>query len=194
MTINIDLDKLDKYSISLGEVLLSIAEAYKIDLEETARMLIKTREATEDPLAVNFGIRLDRIIHDRVTGFIADSTPTKSSAEELLECARRMKAIYPKGKKPGTNSYWADSPALIVERLKLFFRKYGEYPLNDIVTATQKYVDDNISNPFMRTLTYFILKNDVKTGEVEKKSDLLNYLELQGEQDESPDEAFLTLF
>ena len=194
MRINIDLNKLQKYSLTLGDVLLSIAEVYNIDLEATARELVRVDEATEDLLAPNFNIRLSRIIHDRVTGFIADCTPTKCTEDELLNCAKRLKEIYPKGKKPGTNNYWADSPALIVERLKLFFRKYGEYPLDDIVKATQKYVDENLGKPFMRTLVYFIMKNDTKGGEVEKKSDLLNYMDLKEEKDEILEEDFARLF
>ena len=194
MVIHIDTDRLDEYSLSLGDVLIAIAETYGVNLEESVKLLLQTKEAKEDPDGINFGIKLDSTVHARVTGLIASSTPTESTKDELLECAKRLKALYPRGKKPGTNSYWADSPALIVERLKLFFRKYGEYPLNEIVKATSKYVEDNIGNPYMRTLTYFIMKNDTRAGEVEKKSDLLNYLELQGEKSEDNEEAFVTLF
>lgn len=193
MLIQIDTKKLSKYSLSLGDVLLALAEANNVNLEEAAKELLRVKEAVEDESGVNFHIKLENIIHDRLTGLILDSAPTQATSEELLECAKRLKALYPRGMKPGTKSYWADSPALIAERLKLFFRKYGEYPLDAIEIATSRYVDDNIGSPFMRTLNNFIMKNETKSGEVEKKSDLLNYLELQDEKNESSEESFVTL-
>lgn len=99
--------------------------------------------------------------------------------KELEELAKKLKELYPSGKKPGTPFYWAEGKTLIVRRLQLFFRKYGEYPPEEILKATKAYINSfNGDYTWMRILKYFIFK-EVKgvNGEIEGTSDLLNYIE-----------------
>lgn len=102
----------------------------------------------------------------------------------LTELAQSLKEIYPKGKKGDTGVPWADGVALIEKRLKLFFKKYGEYPFEDIIKATKKYVESfNGDYKFMRTLRYFIWKEERgAAGDIESSSDLLTYLEDSGDE------------
>lgn len=96
----------------------------------------------------------------------------------LDEVATELKALFPKGKKT-SSVLWTDSVPLIKKRLQLFNNKYpGYYSKEQVIQATKRYVDSfNGVHTHMRALKYFIFKNDVKGGEVEQTSDLLNYLE-----------------
>lgn len=192
MVYQIDVDKLEQYNLTLGDVLLYLAEINGVSFEDAARRMLDEGEA--DPSMAFNGVLIRRVLSERVKQFLLDCTPTKSKDEELLECARRLKEIYPSGKNPRTGYYWADSPKLIVDRLKMFFKRYGEYPLDDVIEATERYVRENSGRPYMRILKYFIIKNDVKTGEVERASDLLNYLENKNEENNQGDTDFVTLF
>jgi hypothetical protein len=65
--------------------------------------------------------------------------------------------------------------------------KYGDYPDEDIINATKKYVNSfNGNYQYMQLLKYFIWKNKVTggelidgrvVGEVEKQSQLAAYIE-----------------
>ena len=64
-----------------------------------------------------------------------------------------------------------------------------------IIKATQKYVDEMIGKPDMRLLKYFIFKEAIgKGGDVEPTSDLLSYIENIDQVDESSEDNFVTLF
>lgn len=105
--------------------------------------------------------------------------------EELLNLAKELKSIFPKGKKDGTPYYWSDGAQIIVRRLKLFFRKYGNtYSNEDIKKAAENYVKSfNGDYRFMRLLKYFIFKEEKNSnGEVEGTSDLINFVENKNEE------------
>ena len=118
----------------------------------------------------------------KIDQVLADSAVVTKSDKDLFKLASTLKAIYPSGKKPGTNYYWTEGILLIVRRLKTFFQKYGEFPDEDIIEATSRYVDDKLDDPTMRLLRYFIFKEPV--GGSEPTSDLLTYLEHLNEDEE----------
>lgn len=96
---------------------------------------------------------------------------------ELTSLAEALKEIYPKGKKPGTNYYWAEGPALIVKRLQQFFAKYGHFPKDSVIEATKLYLKGyERDNTYMQLLKYFIFKDKIVAGEVQYQSELYNYL------------------
>lgn len=104
--------------------------------------------------------------------------------DRALELAKKLKPIFPKGKKDGTNYYWAEGVLLIAKRLVIFFRKYGDkFTDEQIVDATQRYVASfNGNYIYMQLLKYFIFKDAVGAGgEVESKSELLNMIENKDE-------------
>lgn len=122
---------------------------------------------------------------DILMSIIADSEKFNTSDEDIEQLAQGLKEIFPKGKKEGTNNYWADSPKLIVRRLKIFFKKYGEDFTNEqILNAAKKYVESfNGSYAYMRVLKYFIFKEQVgAAGDIESTSDLLTYIENEGQE------------
>jgi hypothetical protein len=111
------------------------------------------------------------------TNVILNSENIKSQ-DSFSELAKKLKELFPKGRKDGTNNPWADSEILICKRLRVFTKKYGEFSDDDIVKATKSYIDSfNGSYAIMRTLRYFIFK-ETKIGDtIESTSDLLNFLE-----------------
>lgn len=118
------------------------------------------------------------------------SLNTPMDNERLTELAKKLKEIYPKGKKEGTSYYWADSVSMIVIRLKLFFKRYGEdFTDEQIINATKNYVEGfNGGYQYMQILKYFIMKDKVgNSGHVEPESQLLNYIDNEGQEDNLKD-------
>lgn len=102
----------------------------------------------------------------------------KNKEEQIKELATNLKALWPKGKRPGTNLYWAESVPLISIRLQQFFVKYGEYNLDDVYIAAKKYVESFASDTsYMRSLRYFIFRDRGVTHDVTYDSPLLDILE-----------------
>lgn len=120
-------------------------------------------------------------------GIMAESNAGNTSNERYVKLANKLREIFPAGKKPGYAYTWRDSESCIVDRLKKFFLKYGDYPDDEIIKATKKYVDSfNGNYTYMQLLKYFIWKNKITgeeyvngrmVGEVEKQSQLAAYLE-----------------
>lgn len=107
-------------------------------------------------------------------------TGTKDCELNFLDTAAKMRALFPKGIKEGTNSRWVDGLALVSKRLKQFTQKYGEFTEDEILDATKRYIDSfNGNYQKMRTLRYFMWaeKRNPGTGEVEYTSELLSFLE-----------------
>ena len=124
---------------------------------------------------------------------LLDNVLADSSVDDdtkITELATKLKELYPKGKKEGTNQFWADGVSIIVKRLKIFYKKYGFYDNDIIIKATENYIKSfNGDYRFMKTLKYFLWSEKVnKAGEVEPTSDLLTYIENAGEIDELSDD------
>ena len=176
-------------NITLGEALLMLAIANKANLEEAEQALIKKGYITADrnDLFQQIGWRLTNKGAEIIDSVIIDSDKQQEPKDRLNLLAVRLKEIFPKGKKDGTNYYWADGVALIVRRLQLFFKKYGNtYTDEQIIQATEKYVQGfNGNYQYMRLLKYFILKEKVgAAGEVEGDSELISYIENAGQEED----------
>ena len=118
-----------------------------------------------------------------------DIKPEKTTDDTLEKIAQQLKEVFPKGKKDGTNNYWTEGIPLISRRLKLFFKKYGNYSLDVIVDAAKRYVASfNGNYNYMRTLKYFIFKEAVNANrEIEGTSELLTYIENKSEDANTPE-------
>lgn len=119
---------------------------------------------------------------DKVLDYILSTqigNSQKITKERLTNLATQLKSIFPRGKKDGTNSYWAEGTMLIVKRLEQFFKKYGSnFSDEDIITATRRYVHSfNGNYTYMRTLKYFLFRSRTQDGETIETSELLTYLE-----------------
>lgn len=114
--------------------------------------------------------------------------PIDTHIEEL---AKALMELYPKGKKPGTNTYWRGNLKDTKLRLKKFYKLYGnKYTDSQILEATKKYIEDHIDLSYMRVLKYFIWKDVHKVdsegvGYIEETSDLASYIENEGQTEDN---------
>lgn len=188
MTVCLSKEGCQKNNVSIGEALLLLSIHNNADLDVAQKELIRKGYITADrnDLFQQVGWRLTNKGTEVIDSVIVDSDKKSKPDERLTQLATRLKEVFPKGKKDGTNYYWADGVALIVRRLNLFFRKYGDtYTDEQIVKAAEKYVQGfNGNYTYMRLLKYFIFKEKVgAAGEVEGDSELISYIENAGQEE-----------
>lgn len=174
--------------ITIDEALLMLVIHNKANLEEAEKALIQKGfiTAERNDLFQQVGWRLTNKGTEVLDSVIMDSDKEQESQDRLIQLATRLKEIFPKGKKDGTNYYWAEGVALIVRRLELFFKKYGnKFTDEQIIQAAEKYVQGfNGNYQYMRLLKYFILKEKVgANGEIEGDSELISYIENAGQEE-----------
>ena len=184
--------------ITIDEALLMLVIHNKANLEGAERALIQKGliTAERNDLFQQVGWRLTNKGTEVLDSVIMDSDKEQEPQDRLIQLATKLKEIFPKGKKDGTNYYWADGIALIVRRLKLFFKKYGNKFTNEqIIQAAEKYVQGfNGNYQYMRLLKYFIFKEKVgANGEVEGDSELINYIENAGQEEDLRNDWATTL-
>lgn len=175
--------------ITIDEALLMLAIHNKADLERVEKALVQKGliTAERNDLFQQVGWRLTNKGTEVLDSVIMDSDKEQEPQDRLIQLATKLKEIFPKGKKDGTNYYWAEGVALIVRRLKLFFKKYGnEFTDEQIAQAAEKYVQGfNGNYQYMRLLKYFIFKEKVgANGEVEGDSELISYIENADQTDD----------
>lgn len=175
--------------ITIDEALLMLVIYNKADLEGAEKALIQKGliTAERNDLFQQVGWRLTNKGTEVLDSVIMDSDKEQESQDRLIQLATRLKEIFPKGKKDNTNYYWADGVALIMRRLQLFFKKYGnKFTDEQIIQAAEKYVQGfNGNYQYMRLLKYFILKEKVgANGEVEGDSELISYIENSGHEED----------
>ena len=174
--------------ITIDEALLMLVIHNKANLEKAEEALIQKGliTAERNDLFQQVGWRLTNKGTEVLDSVIMDSDKEQEPQDRLIQLAARLKDIFPKGKKDGTNYYWTEGIALIVRRLKLFFKKYGnKFTDEQIIQAAEKYVQGfNGNYQYMRLLKYFIFKEKVgANGEVEGDSELINYIENAGQEE-----------
>ena len=174
--------------ITIDEALLMLVIHNKANFERAEKALIQKGliTAERNDLFQQVGWRLTNKGTEVLDSVIMDSDKEQEPQDRLIQLATRLKEIFPKGKKDGTNYYWTEGVALIVRRLKLFFRKYGnKFTDEQIIQAAEKYVQGfNGNYQYMRLLKYFIFKEKVgANGEVEGDSELINYIENAGQEE-----------
>lgn len=184
--------------ITIDEALLMLVIHNKVNLESAEKALIQKGliTAERNDLFQQVGWRLTNKGTEVLDSVIMDSDKEQEPQDRLIQLATRLKEIFPKGKKDGTNYYWTEGVALIVRRLKLFFRKYGnKFTDEQIIQAAEKYVQGfNGNYQYMRLLKYFIFKERVgANGEVEGDSELINYIENAGQEENLRDDWATTL-
>ena len=184
--------------ITIDEALLMLVIHNKANLDRAEKALIQKGliTAERDGLFQQVGWRLTNKGTEVLDSVIMDSDKEQEPQDRLIQLATRLKEIFPKGKKDGTNYYWTEGVALIVRRLKLFFRKYGnKFTDEQIIQAAEKYVQGfNGNYRYMRLLKYFIFKEEVgANGEVEGGSELINYIENAGQEENLRDDWATTL-
>mgnify|MGYP000310155870 CR=1 FL=1 len=191
MTISLNDKVIKKSGLSIGEVLLMIAIQNNVDFEEaekelTSKGLISTSYDPETHLPASLFVTNKG--NGLLAGIILDSDKDVGSQEfsqRIEALVPQLQAIFPEGKN-FNNQYWRGNKTDIKRKLQTFFKKYGnEYSDEQILHATQAYVSGfNGDYKFMRLLQYFIWKEEVKDGTKVSISELANYLENAGQENE----------
>lgn len=171
----------------------SVCKKYNIDLNLMLTVLLlmtgKTYNESINELLEKEVLVKDEIIESKlyitnkwaniISEILLDSErggndESKKYDEKLLNLAINLMKIFPEGKKDGTKHYWRCNKMEVKQRLKKFFKIYGEYTDDEIINATKEYVSiHNGGDTTMRILKYFIIKDDV--------SDLASILENKGQ-------------
>lgn len=189
MRMTIESDAMCRHGTCIGEVLLLLEIANGVNHAQVLDNLVKKGYITA-ATGQRFVTQKTYALTDKAKALLEnvnlDSMDAgKPKTRDLESLAAKLKGVFPKGKKPGTAQYWAEGTALIVKRLRVFFKKYGEdYTDEQIISAAEKYVKSfNGNYSYMRTLKYFIwAEKPNKAGEVESTSDLLTFMENSDEE------------
>ena len=114
---------LDKNNITINEIIALLMINYQCNIELIAESLKnKGYIVYNTELFAKVPYKITNSGAEIIESVTADSMVTKDNDASLISLADELKKIYPKGKKDGTNYYWADGVQLIVKRLKLFFK------------------------------------------------------------------------
>lgn len=98
------------------------------------------------------------------------------SKDRFIVLADKLRELFPKGRKPGTNLQWRDSTAIISKRLKAIIKKYEiSFTDEEAIEATRRYIASfNGNYQYMQVLRYFLWKEDRINGE---SSQFLSYIQ-----------------
>lgn len=174
----INKNVIDSNNSTIAEVLALLYYYYNKELDVGINPAIEKGFISKryfDGKTVKEGYFLTQKGIDFIENIILESDKDDSIEVDFNNLATKLRELYPEGKKPGTNYYWRDNNPTIVKKLKVFFKRYGNYSQEQIIDATKRYVESfNNNQNYMQLLKYFIWKNKADGSE---DSELLNYLE-----------------
>lgn len=190
MKITIETNAMIRHGTCIGEILVLLEILNGVRHDSVVENLVKKGYITSATGQL-FVTQKTYALTDKAKTLLEDVNldsidSDKKQGRDISSLAIKLKEIFPKGKKPGTTQYWAEGTALIVKRLRVFFKKYGEeYTDEQILKAAEDYVKSfNGDYSYMRTLKYFIwAEKPNKTGEVESTSDLVTFIENADQED-----------
>lgn len=113
----------------------------------------------------------------------SDKEVTERSTN-IEELADKLRNIYPNGKILNSNYYYRCNKQDVINKLKTFFKMYGtKYTDEQIINATQKYIDSfNGNYAYLKLLKYFIWKDERLKGE-SVQSLLADFIENENVED-----------
>lgn len=169
----IDPEIVKKNNLDVGEFLFTLGYMLGYDFEQVVDKMVSMGIATYELGSP----KPTMLAMERVRKCLGPLANVTLKEDELLDLAKKMKSIYPKGnQQPGIP--WAEGPKLIAQRLENFFRKFGNYPPEDVLKVTELYVAFMSRTPRMRTLKNFIYRDaTTESGMIETSSDLYTWLE-----------------
>ena len=187
MDININEEICKKYGLDVSEVLAVLLIKTCNDIPKLFSILEEKEIVVRDLLQ---GYMVTQRWDDVISTILLDSDVKAPSPDRLENLATQLMEIFPKQKKLGTCHYFRGNRKDIILRLKKFFKLYGKYTDEQIVTAAKKYVESfNGDYSYMRILKYFIWKDEVKINSegdryVDEVSDLANWIENAGQEED----------
>ena len=178
----IDTEILEREGIGLDEALylLSVYKKKPINFNTVQKAKVENKilkfENPRDP------VKITPKGQSYIESILAKSKIHVSSynLERYRALADKMREVYPKGLKPGTNYQWRDSTAIIADRLMKLVAKYNiEFTDEEAVDATKRYIASfNGNYRYMQILKYFISKQKpVEGAPAEQNSQFLSFLQ-----------------
>lgn len=177
-TINSEI--LEKYNLSLDEFALLLFLTKNKDIKESINSLANKGYVivpSNNPNHYIVGLSTVKIIQD----ILLDSDEfIENNKNRFNVLADKLREIFPKGNKTGTNYNWRGSTAEIARKLKNLVVKYNcKFTDEEAIEATKAYIASfNGDYRYMKLLKYFLLKTPINNnGDVEIESDFMTYLE-----------------
>ena len=178
----IDTEILEREGIGLDEALylLSVYKKKPINFNTIQKAKVENKilkfENSRDP------VKITPKGQSYIESILAKSKIHVSSdnLDRYRTLADKMREVYPKGLKPGTNYQWRDSTAIIADRLMKLVAKYNiEFTDEEAVDATKRYIASfNGNYRYMQILKYFISKQKpVEGAPAEQNSQFLSFLQ-----------------
>lgn len=178
----IDTEILEREDIGLDEALylLSVYKKKPINFNTIQKAKVENKvlkfENPKDP------VKITPKGQTLIESILAKSKIHVSSnnLERYRVLADKMREVYPKGLKPGTNYQWRDSTAIIADRLMKLVAKHNiEFTDEEAVEATKRYIASfNGNYKYMQILKYFISKQKpVEGAPAEQNSQFLSFLQ-----------------
>lgn len=168
-----------KHKLTPEEVLIALAVRSSKDFKGTLDNLVK-----REVLVIKGGKYLiTQRWEDEIDEVLLDSMGHTHSDEGLLKLAEQMRGCYPEGRMPNSPYYYRSNRNEVMHQLKKFFEVHGNYPDEEIIEATKRFVASfNGDYHFLPMLKYFITKNKVVTDEegdnhISEYSPLADFLE-----------------
>lgn len=186
MDININEKICKKHGLDISEILAVLLIKTCNDIPKLFNILEEKEIIVKDILQ---GYMVTQRWDDVVSTILLDSDIKAPTQDRLENLALQLMEAFPKQKKVGTCHYFRGNKKDIILRLKKFFKLYGKYTDEQIVTAAKKYVESfNGNYSYMRILKYFIWKDEIKMNSdgdryVDETSDLANWIENEGQED-----------
>lgn len=188
----IDTEILEREGIGLDEALylLSVYKKKPINFNTVQKAKVENKilkfENPRDP------VKITPKGQSFIESILAKSKIHVSSGnlERYRALADKMREVYPKGLKPGTNYQWRDSTAIIADRLMKLVAKYNiEFTDEEAVAATKRYIASfNGNYRYMQILKYFISKQKpVEGAPAEQNSQFLSFLQNEESTTENQD-------
>lgn len=188
----IDSEICEKHGISLEAVLylLTLSLGKSIS-QETIReawrlgaVMVRDIDSNGNIVAVS----LEKHGVEIVNEIISDSTYNPTGEDRYLRLAEQLIELYPKGRKEGTAYMWRDSKSVIAKRLETLANKLKKttgqtFTDEQAINATKAYVASfNGDYTYMQLLKYFISKRIIREDGSEEVSQLLSYIENEGQE------------
>lgn len=180
MNLSINEDLLNKYNLTLNEFLLLVFLAKGGDIQKCIDSLF-AKDMLETGISHPELIVVDQNIRDIIDTILVESDTRVSNKEGFFtEVANKLRELFPKGNKPGTNYSWRGSTVEIARKLKNLVAKYNcKFTEEEAINATKAYVESfNGDYKYMKLLKYFLLKTPINNnGDIEVQSEFMSYLE-----------------
>lgn len=171
--LTIDRALISREYLTVGEFFYTLLYMLGYRMEDLEEEMLKRETAKFE-----FGKVVPTLLSiEKAKRVIANQEETEMSKEDMLALANKMRNLFPKGIMVD-GIPWTEGPRLIVQRLEGFFRRFGNYPAEEIEKATERYVSAKRGSPYMRSLKNFIYKEEEQLdGTIDLQSDLYNFLE-----------------